>query len=142
MMVDVQTLDARRKTLGTVKIQSFTQLTTWQKGHSLVLDMYRATDQFPPGEQFALTSQIRRAVVSFTSNIAEGFSRGSAKDKQHFYSMALSSLTEVQNQLLIARDLGYITHEQFSGLADRSVEIVKMTKGLMKKTTMSRPPHV
>lgn len=137
-----ETLDARRQTQGRSLITSFTQLTTWQKGHSLVLDVYRATETFPKSEAFGLTSQLRRAIVSFTSNIAEGFSRSSAKDKQHFYTMSLGSMTEVQNHLLIARDLQYITRESFAELAAKTVECVKMAHGLIKKTTMSRTPNV
>jgi len=71
--------------------------------------IYTATRQFPTEEQFGLTSQLRRAACSITSNIAEGFSHGSYKDKIRFYEMALGSTTEVQNQLLIARDIAYIT---------------------------------
>lgn len=137
-----ETLDERRETSGKSSITSFTQLTTWQKGHNLVLDIYRATETFPKSETFGLTSQLRRAIVSFTSNIAEGFSRSSAKDKQHLYTMSLGSMTEVQNQLLIARDLQYITKELFTELAAKTVECVKMAHGLIKKTTMSRTPSV
>lgn len=91
------------------KIKSFTDLNTWKEAHKLVLLIYKITKQFPHEEQFGLTNQIRRAVVSITSNIAEGFSRSSYKEKSQFYSISLGSLTEVQNQLLIARDLKYIT---------------------------------
>jgi len=90
------------------KIQSFTDLVTWQEGHKLVLDIYKSTKSFPKEEMFGLTNQIRRAVVSITSNIAEGFNRKSIKDKTHFYVMAHGSVAEVQNQLLIARDVQYL----------------------------------
>lgn len=74
------------------KIKSFTDLTVWQKGHEMVLEVYKITRKFPPEEQFGLSSQLRRASVSFTSNIAEGFSRSSYKEKSQFYSMALGRL--------------------------------------------------
>lgn len=90
------------------KIAAFTDLDAWKEGHQLVILIYMLTKQFPRDEQFGLTSQIRRAVVSITSNIAEGFSRNSYREKLQFYSMALGSLTEVQNQLLIAKDVGYL----------------------------------
>jgi len=77
---------------------------------------------------------LRRAVISFTSNIAEGFSRGSYKDKAYFYSIALGSLTEIQNQLLISRDLGYISRKEFKNLAEKTVIINKITNGLIKKS--------
>src|SRR3990167_10636050 len=97
-------------------IKSFTGLSAWKEGHKLVLMIYKATKVFPAEEKFGLTNQIRRAIVSFTSNIAEGFSRNSAKEKVQFYYMALGSLTEVQNQLIIARDITYLDKRQFEKL--------------------------
>ena len=67
------------------KIQSFTDLDAWREGHALVLAIYRITRDFPREEQFGLVSQLRRAAVSITSNIAEGFSRLSYKEKRQFY---------------------------------------------------------
>ncbi len=116
------------------KIKSFTDLNAWKFGHQLVLDIYIATKGFPKEELFGLTNQIRRAIVSFTSNIAEGFSRKSYKEKSQFYSMALGSLTEVQNQLVIARDLGYTTREEFNKLAEQTIVLNKITNGLIKKS--------
>ncbi|MFA5991157.1 MAG: four helix bundle protein [Candidatus Doudnabacteria bacterium] len=118
------------------KIRTFTQLIVWQKGHGLVLEIYKITKNFPKEELFGLTSQLRRAIVSITSNIAEGFSRASYKDKAHFYNMALGSLTEVQNQLLIGRDLGYIKSEEFKQLADQTIEVQKMLTVLIKNSTL------
>jgi four helix bundle protein len=116
------------------KLKSFTQLTTWQEGHKLVLKIYEITQKFPKEEIFGLTNQIRRAVVSITSNIAEGFSRNSYKEKVQYYSTALGSLTETQNQLLIARDIKYITQKEFMELAALTVLINKLTNGLIKKS--------
>lgn len=114
------------------KIKSFTQLTVWQEGHKLVLMIYKLVKNFPPFEQFALTTQLLRAVVSITSNIAEGFSRRSKKDKCNFYYIALGSLTEVQNQLLVARDLTYISSEEFKRLAEQTILVNKLLNGLIK----------
>jgi len=114
------------------KITSFTQLIAWQKGHQLVLEIYKTTISFPKEEVFGLVSQLRRAVVSFTSNIAEGFSRISYKEKIRFYSIALGSLTEIQNQLLIAKDINYISEDEFNKLAEQTVELSKITNGLIK----------
>lgn len=80
-----------------LKIKSFTDLQAWKEGHKLVLLIYEMTDDFPKKEVYALASQMQRAAVSFTSNIAEGFSRQTDKDKSHFYIMALGSTTELQN---------------------------------------------
>lgn len=116
------------------KIKSFTDLNTWKKAHHLVLAIYNITKQFPKDEQFGLTIQIRRAVVSISSNIAEGFSRNSFKEKSQFYSMALGSLTEVQNQLLIAKDLEYINNVEFKKHALLTVTVNKLLNGLIKKS--------
>lgn len=111
------------------KIHSFTDLIVWKKGHELVLDVYKLTKIFPKEELFGLSSQLRRALVSVTSNIAEGFCRGFVKEKLHFYNISLALLVEVQNQLLIARDLEYISKEEFKTVADKSVEVAKLLNG-------------
>lgn len=116
------------------KIKSFTDLIVWQQGHQLVLEIYTITKKFPKEELFGLTMQIRKAIISFTSNIAEGFSRSSYKEKMQFYSISLGSLTEVQNQLLVGRDLGYITKSKFTELAEKTINLNKMTNGLIRKS--------
>ena len=116
----------------TTKITKFTDLITWQKGHQLVLNIYQATEKFPAGEKFGLTSQIQRCAVSITSNIAEGFSKQSKKEKVQFYFTAKGSLTELQNQLLIAKDVKYIRLSEFSALAQQTVEVHKLINGLIK----------
>ena len=103
-------------------------------GHELVLETYKITQAFPKDEVFGLTSQLRRAIVSFTSNIAEGFSRKSFKEKAQFYSVALGSLTETQNQLLIARDIGYLEKKKFDVLAQKTVDLSKMMNSLIKRS--------
>ncbi len=116
------------------KIESFTDLYVWQHGHELVLKVYVVTKNFPKDEQFGLTNQVRRAVISITSNIAEGFSRNSYKEKLQFYSIALGSLTEVQNQLLIAKDVGYLEADIFTDISDKAVICSKLLNGLIKTT--------
>lgn len=116
------------------KIKSFTDLNAWKIGHKLVLSIYKITNSFPKEEQFGLTNQIRRAIVSVTSNIAEGFSRNSYKEKVQFYSMALGSLTEVQNQLIIAVDLNYIKKDDFMLLSEQTITTSKLLNGLIKKS--------
>lgn len=115
-------------------IRSFTDLYVWKEGHKLVLDVYKTTRNFPNEERFSLTSQIRRAVVSITSNIAEGFVRQTYKDKIRFYYVALGSLIETQNQLLIARDVGYISKETFEILAAQCVSIHRILNAFIAKT--------
>lgn len=116
------------------KILSFTDLVAWREGHALVLDIYRITKGFPREELFGLTSQIRRCAVSITSNIAEGFSRNSWKEKLQFYSISLGSLTELQNQLLVSRDVEYISLDVYRRIAEQSVFVSKLIRGLIKKS--------
>ena len=115
-------------------IKSFTDLDAWKEGHKLVLMIYELTKRFPREELFGLTAQIRKAVVSITSNIAEGFSRQTYKDKVHFYCMALGSLTEVQNQLMVARDLKYSSQDEFSAIYEQTVKESKILNGLIKSS--------
>lgn len=99
---------------GTKKITAFYDLEVWKAGHELVLLTYRITGQFPKEELFGLTSQMRRAVVSITSNIAEGFGRRSTGEKLQFYNTSKGSLTELHNQLMIAKDIGYLSLDLFN----------------------------
>ena len=99
-----------------------------------MLKIYSVTENFPNKEIFGLTSQIRRAAISITSNIAEGFSRISYKDKINFYSVAQGSLTELQNQLLIARDVKYLENKKFIDIAEQTVTVHKLINGLIKKS--------
>ncbi len=114
------------------KIQSFTDLTTWQKGHELVLVIYKTTEAFPSKEIFGITNQMRRASVSVTSNIAEGFSRRSNKEKAQFYYMALGSLTELQSQLIIVRDIEYLGEDNFDKISKQTIIVSKLINGLIK----------
>ena len=116
------------------KIRTFTDLNAWKEGHILVLIIYKETKSFPKEEVFGLVSQMRRCVVSITSNIAEGFSRQSYREKAQFYSMAQGSVTELQNQLLVARDIGLITNERFQEIAKQSIKVHKIINGLIKSS--------
>src|SRR3989344_2070893 len=98
------------------KIRSFTDLIAWKKAHILAVKIYKITETFPHKETYSLTDQTRRYATSISSNIAEGFSRQSKKEKLQFYYTAKGSLTELHNQLLIARDVGYLGRELFDVL--------------------------
>lgn len=117
-----------------MKIQSFTDLHAWQEGHKLVMSVYKIANSFPSEEKFGLVDQMKRAAVSITSNIAEGFSRRGKKEKTQFFYMALGSITELQNQMLIARDIGYISKTIFKELAEQSIVVSKLTNGLIKSS--------
>lgn len=115
-----------------MKIKSFTDLNTWKEGHKLVLMIYKMTEKFPHKETFGLIGQMRRCAVSITSNIAEGFSRTTNKDKCQFYSISQGSLTELQNQLLIARDISYLKNKDFQKVAQQTIVVNKLTNGLKR----------
>jgi len=106
-------------------IKNFCDLDAWEKGHSFLLKIYKITKSFPRQELYGLTSQIQRAAVSITNNIAEGFSRYHYREKANFYYNARGSVSEVQNLLIIARDLGFIKKDE-QGELDRLGEDVKM----------------
>ncbi len=114
------------------KIKSFTDLRAWREAHKLVLVIYKSTDKFPKSEIFGLVSQMRRCAVSISSNIAEGFGRNTAKEKYQFYCIASSSLIELQNQLLISKDVGYISQKEFKEIAEQTVTVAKIISGLKR----------
>jgi len=89
-------------------INTFEDLEAWQIAHQFVLEVYRITKKFPKDELYGLVSQLRRAALSITSNIAEGFSRYHYNDKIRFYYNARGSMSEVKNGFILAKDLNYI----------------------------------
>ena len=104
----------------------YQELQLWQKAVTLVKQVYALTRTFPIIEQYALTTQINRSVVSVPSNIAEGWARNSTKDFVRFLCIARGSLAEMETQLIIARDLGYITSAEAESVLDSSTELGKM----------------
>lgn len=113
-------------------IDSFIKLDTWKHSHVLVVAVFDAFKEVPPHNN--LKKQIERAAISITSNIAEGFGRQSIQDKKRFYIIARGSAFEVQNQLLIARDIKLINNEKFNDLAKLSLDSVRLLHGLIRST--------
>ena len=111
---------------------SFEKLNVWQESRNLVKDIYLLLREFPIEEKYALCDQIRRAVVSVPSNIAEGAGRVSPKEKSHYIEIAFGSLMEVYCQIQIARDLDYITEEKLTIVRNRVLRISKMLNALRK----------
>ncbi len=116
------------------KIKNFTDLLVWQEGHKLVVYVYQLTKKFPREEIYSLIDQMRRAGTSVTSNIAEGFGRHSYKEKVQFYYLAQGSLTELKNQLLISRDVGYLSINDFNAAMDKADTTHRLLQGLIKKS--------
>ncbi|NMC51500.1 four helix bundle protein [Candidatus Kuenenbacteria bacterium] len=117
------------------KIENFYDLDTWKEAHLLVLKIYKITEQFPAHEIYGITSQIRRASSSITANVAEGFSRYHDKDKIKFYYQARGSISEVQNFLILSRDLGYINTEKCAELGLKAHDVRKLLNGLIRATS-------
>jgi four helix bundle protein len=111
--------------------RSYRDLVAWQKAMDLVTATYRAPAGFPKDELFGLTSQLRRAAVSIPSNIAEGQGRLSEKEFRYFLGQARGSLMEVETQLQIAENLGYLQKEQTRSLLQSCAEVGRILNGLL-----------
>ncbi len=111
---------------------SYRDLIVWQKATAMVTEIYRATHGFPREEMFGLTSQLRRSAVSVASNIAEGQGRLSRGEFRQFLGQARGSLIEMETQLLIAENLGFLSSKTVAGLMDCSGEISRLLHGLLK----------
>ncbi len=121
-----------------IRIRSFTDLDAWKEAHRLVLMIYRTTESFP-NKEYSLVDQMKRCSVSISSNIAEGFSRQSRKEKVQFYHVAKGSLTELQNQLLISRDIEYLEKDKFKEIAEQTVKVHKLINGLINSANSKIP---
>ena len=111
-------------------VYSFEKLNVWQEAKKLVGEVYHLLDSFPKFEKYALCDQIRRAIVSVPSNIAEGSGRKSLKEQIRFLEISYGSLMETYNQLLIAIDLTYITEESVEAIKPSIDAVAKMINGL------------
>ena len=113
-------------------ISSFRDLIVWEKSHHFVLEIYAATGNFPKEEMYALSSQIKRAVVSVPANIAEGFTKKTLPNKLNFLSHSEGSLEEVKYYLILAKDLNYISLDDFDKLYQQAEEVSKLIYGYAK----------
>jgi four helix bundle protein len=117
----------------------FVGLEVWQKARLLAKDIYVVTRSFPREEMFGLTQQMRRAAVSILCNIAEGRGRRSRPDYRHFVLIARGSVFELQAQIIIASDVGYLEESTAKSLVKRTAEIARMLSGLVRY--LDRPPN-
>src|SRR3989338_6754384 len=116
------------------KINSFTDLLAWQEAQQLAVMIYKLTKDFPKAELFALTSQLRRAAVSISANIAEGFHRFSHKEKVQFYAIAVGSTAELHSHLLFAQKVGYATHSEVAPIIEQLEKTHRIINGLIRST--------
>ena len=114
------------------KINSYRDLVAWEKARLLVKAVYQATAPFPREETYGLTQQLRRAAVSVPSNIAEGYGRGSRKEYVRFLQIARGSLYEVETQLVLSGDLGYLPDREIGVLVEQVNECARILHGLIK----------
>jgi four helix bundle protein len=113
-------------------LKSYKELVVWQKAYGLCLDVYRATRRFPKDELYGLTSQLRRAAASVPSNIAEGYGRHSTADYIRSLRIAYASLCEVETQLLLARDLSYLSGSDHAKLSDSLGDVERLLQALIR----------
>lgn len=114
------------------RITSYKDLIAWQKAVELVTSIHGMTMSFPSEERFALTSQLNRATVSVSTNIAEGWGRESSKNYLHFLRIARGSIMEVETLLIISKNLKYISEEEFNRYMADAEEVGKILQGLIK----------
>ena len=112
-------------------MNSYKELTVWQKSVELVIIIYKLTEQFPKSEIFGLTAQIKRSAISIPSNIAEGFARRSRLEYLHFIRIAFGSGAELETQIFIAKKLKFINETDYNQLGSLLTEIMKMLNKLI-----------
>jgi len=118
--------------------KSYRDLEVWQKGMSFAKYIYQVTAGFPVEERFSLVNQIRRAAISIPSNIAEGHARSGTAEFQHFISIAMGSIAEVETQILLSADLGYLNNGVKDNLLSDLDTIGKMLRGLYKSLLLPK----
>lgn len=116
---------------------AFENLTVWKESVNLSILIYKITKQFPKEELYGLTSQIRRAVISISSNIAEGSSKSSLKDQTRFSEIAYGSLMEVLNQLILAYKLQYVDYKNYDETRSQIEYVARLLSGY-RKSQMER----
>jgi four helix bundle protein len=114
-------------------LESYRDLTVWQRSTQMSLAIYKLTAEFPKAELFGLTNQVRRASVSVASNIAEGYGRNSTGEYKQFLGMARGSNLEVQTQLYLAEQLGFGNRAQLKSAEGLSIEVERMLNSLIAK---------
>ncbi len=119
-------------------MRDFRELKVWQKAHELTLSVYKGTACFPRVELYGLTAQLRRASVSISANISEGAGKNSRPDFARYLQIALGSASEVEYELLLARDLRYLDQKGYDELATSVVEVKRMLTGFIQYLSVSR----
>lgn len=114
-------------------IKDFKSLIVWQKARELTQEIYKISANFPPFENYALKPQIIRSAASIGANIAEGNGQFYIKKQLNFFNNALGSASELRHWLVVSLDNGYISKENYDKLEQKTIEIIRMLIGLIKK---------
>lgn len=113
-------------------IKQAQDMDVFKLSHSLTIEIYKLTDKFPPEEKFGLSSQMRRSAYSIPMNIVEGSARLGTKEYRQFVGIARGSAGEISYQLLLSKDLGYLSEQDYTSLKERYDRVAKMLTGLIK----------
>jgi four helix bundle protein len=119
-------------------MHNYKELKVWQKARELVRFIYQLTQKYPKEEIYALTSQVRRAVVSIPSNIAEGAGHSSRKEFSRFLEIAYASSCELDTQIILSFDLNFINQNELNASANYIEELQKMLNGLIKSLAFNK----
>jgi four helix bundle protein len=111
---------------------NYQDLSVWKRAHDLALKVYRGTQYFPAAERYGLTSQLRRAAVSIVSNIAESSGRPGNREQMRFLNIALGSTCELESQLPLSRDIGYLKPEDCMSFSSDCRDVGRMLNGLIR----------
>ena len=122
-------------------METHKDLRVWQQSIEMVTSIYLMTKAFPKDELFGLVSQMRRAAVSVPSNIAEGYARGSDKEKLHFLRISSGSMSEIETQLLLSLNLGYVSQEAFDELSEKVTSLWKQLNALVSSLKKRLSPQ-
>jgi four helix bundle protein len=114
------------------KLKSYKELKVWQRSYQLCLEIYKITKGFPDEEKYGLTSQLRRAAVSVPSNVSEGYGRKTTPEYIQFLYIAYGSVCEIETQILLSGDLGYISNGRLEMLKEGIREVERMLKALIR----------
>ena len=122
-------------------METHKDLRVWQQGIEMVTSIYLMTKSFPKEEVFGLASQLRRASVSVPSNIAEGYARGTDKEKLHFLRISSGSMSEVETQLMLSLNLGYLDQERYNELSETVTSVWKQLNSLISSIKRKLAPQ-
>ena len=122
-------------------METHKDLRVWQQSIDLVSSVYLTTKSFPKDELFGLVSQMRRAAVSIPSNIAEGFARGTNKEKIHFLRISSGSMSELETQLVLSKKLEYISEEEYQEVSEHLTAVWKQLNSLITSIRKRMEPQ-